>query len=493
MRLFATLHRPWFRLTERKNSLSRLADVGCKKTRTHSQYCLTKRDWTAIFVLEKREVEHMQRLLMHELIKWKNKNNRLPLILRGARQVGKTWLLKEFGSTAFSDVLYINFEKAPNLRETFDGDISPQRILDLLGALHGKKIKPQETLMIFDEVQEIPRALTSLKYFAETAPEYAICCAGSLLGVALHKGTSFPVGKVDILSLHPLNFEEFLMANNEQGLIDYIRTEGLKELPKAVTDKMTDYLKTYFIVGGMPRAVCTWLDTKDFSELEETQLGILATYENDFSKHPPSSVIPKIRHLWNSIPSQLAKENKKFIYGLVREGARAREYEEALLWLLDAGLLHKVGRISKAAVPLKSYEDLRAFKLYHVDVGLLRVLSELPPDAILDGMRVFEEFKGALTEQFVLTELLAKDSIRSIYYWTSEATAQLDFVFADKKRIYPVEVKAGENLKAQSLKIYREKFKPEISIRTALSNLRLDDGLLNVPLYALFNLEEYIS
>ncbi|MCL2747039.1 MAG: AAA family ATPase [Oscillospiraceae bacterium] len=434
----------------------------------------------------------MQRLLMQELIGWKNKKRRLPLILKGARQVGKTWLLKEFGRTEFSDVLYINFEKAPNLKETFEGDISPQRIIEILGALHGKKIKPQETLMIFDEVQELPRALTSLKYFAETAPEYAICCAGSLLGVALHKGTSFPVGKVDFLTLYPLNFEEYLMANNEQGLVDFVRKEGLHELPKAITDKMTDYLKMYFIVGGMPSAVSTWLDTKDFSELEATQLGILATYENDFSKHPPANVIPKIRHLWNSIPSQLAKENKKFIYGLVREGARAREYEEALLWLLDAGLLHKVGRISKAAMPLKSYEDLKAFKLYHVDVGLLRVLSELSPDAILDNMKVFEEYKGALSEQFVLSELVSKDFIRSIYYWTSDATAQLDFVFADKKNIYPVEVKAGENLKAQSLKIYREKFKPQIAIRTALSNLRMDNGLLNAPLYVLFNLENYL-
>jgi len=434
----------------------------------------------------------MRRLLMKDLIKWKSKKNRLPLILKGARQVGKTWLLKEFGKSAFNDVLYINFERTPSLKETFEGDISPQRILDILGALHGTRIKPQETLVVFDEVQEIPRALTSLKYFAEAAPEYAICCAGSLLGVALHEGTSFPVGKVEFLTLHPLNFEEYLIANNEEGLVDFVRKEGLRELPKAITDRMADHLKMYFVVGGMPKAISTWLETKDFSELETKQLDILATYENDFSKHPPANVTPRIRHLWNSIPSQLAKENKKFIYGLVREGARARDYEEALMWLLDAGLLHKVGRISKAAMPLKSYEDLKSFKLYHVDVGLLRVLSELSPYAILDGTKVFEEFKGALTEQYVLTELLVKDCIRSVYYWTSDATAEIDFVFADNKNIYPVEVKAGENLKAQSLKVYREKFKPEISIRTALTNLRMDDGLLNVPLYALFNLESYL-
>ena len=434
----------------------------------------------------------LKRLLMKDLIEWKNKKNRQPLILKGARQVGKTWLLNEFGKTEFNDVLYINFENAPGLKESFDGDISPQRIIDLLGALHGKKIKPQETLLIFDEVQEIPRALTALKYFAETAPEYAVCCAGSLLGVALHSGTSFPVGKVDFLLLQPFSFEEFLSACGEEALIDFIRKDGINTIPKAITEKLTDYLKQYFVIGGMPRAVSSWLETRDYSAVEIRQRDILETYENDFSKHAPANIVPKLRHLWNSIPSQLAKENKKFIYGLVREGARARDYEEAMLWLLDSGLLRKVGRITKAAMPLKAYEDLKAFKLYHLDVGLLRYMSELPPSAILDGIKIFEEFKGALTEQFVLTELAGKSFIRNIYYWTSEATAEVDFVFSDEKRIYPVEVKAGENLQARSLKVYRERYNPELSIRTSLSNLRLDDGLLNIPLFALFNLENYI-
>ncbi len=435
----------------------------------------------------------MKRLLMNDLIKWKNKKNRLPLILKGARQVGKTWLLNEFGRTAFENVLSINFENAPGLKEVFGGDISPQRILDLLGALHGKRIKPRETLMIFDEVQEIPRALTALKYFAEQAPEYAICCAGSLLGVALHSGTSFPVGKVDYLTLGPLNFEEFLLANGEASLIDYVRNSGLREYPKTIVEKLTDYLKQYFIIGGMPSAVNAWLDDRDYSEVEARQRDILETYENDFSKHAPKNIVPKLRYLWNSVPSQLAKENKKFIYGLVREGARARDYEEAMLWLLDSGLLRKVGRITKAAAPLKAYEDLKAFKLYHLDVGLLRVMSELSPDAILDGIRIFEEFKGALTEQFVLTELAGKDFIRNIYYWTSEATAEVDFVFADNKDIYPVEVKAGENLQARSLRVYRERYNPRLAIRASLSNLRLDDGLMNIPLFGLFNLESYIT
>ena len=434
----------------------------------------------------------MQRFLLRDLSEWKNKKNRKPLILKGARQVGKTWLLNEFGRTAFDDVLYINFENTPGLKESFDGDISPKRIIDLLGALHGKRIMPQKTLLIFDEVQEIPRALTALKYFAETAPEYAICCAGSLLGVALHSGTSFPVGKVDFLLLQPFSFEEFLIANKEETLIDYIRNNGVNEIPKIITENLTDYLKQYIIVGGMPSVVSTWLETRDYSAVEIQQRDILTTYENDFSKHAPRNLVPKLHYLWNSIPSQLAKENKKFIYGLVREGARARDYEEAMLWLLDSGLLRKVSRIVKPSVPLKAYEDLKAFKLYHLDIGLLRYMCELSPSAILDGIKIFEEFKGALTEQFVLSELAGKSFIRNIYYWTSEATAEVDFIFADDKRIYPVEVKAGENLHARSLKVYRERYNPELSIRTSLSNLRLDDGLLNLPLFALFNLENYI-
>ena len=430
---------------------------------------------------------------MDELFKWKNKKGRLPLLLKGARQVGKTWLLCEFGTLAFRDVLYLNFENMPGLKTDFDGDLSPQRILDLLGALHGKRIEPQETLLIFDEVQEIPRALTALKYFAESAPEYAICCAGSMLGVALHSGTSFPVGKVDFLTLKPLNFEEFLLANEEASLIKFVRSNGIGQIPKTIADKLTDYLKLYYVIGGMPGAVSAWIDTRDFSIVENRQLGILETYENDFSKHAPNNIVPKLRHLWNSVPSQLAKENKKFIYGLVREGARARDFEEALLWLLDSGLLRKVGRITKAAMPLKAYEDLKAFKLYHLDVGLLRVMSELPPDAILGGIRIFEEFKGALTEQFVSTEIAGKSFIRNIYYWTSKATAEVDFVFSVNSEIYPLEVKAGENLQARSLKVYRERYHPKLTLRTSLSNVRFDSGLLNIPLYSLFNLEGYLD
>jgi predicted AAA+ superfamily ATPase len=300
------------------------------------------------------------------------------------------------------------------------------------------------------------------------------------------------VGKVDFLTLQPLNFEEFLLANGEISLVEFVKNGGIRAIPKVITEKLTDYLKLYFIIGGMPGAVSTWLETRDYGLVESRQRDILETYENDFSKHAPGGIVPKLRYLWNSVPSQLAKENKKFIYGLVREGARARDYEEAMLWLLDSGLLRKVGRITKAAAPLKAYEDLKAFKLYHLDVGLLRVMSELSPEAILDGIKIFEEFKGALTEQFVLSELAGKRSIRSLYYWTSNATAEVDFVFADHKEIYPVEVKAGENLRSRSLQVYRERYNPKLSLRTSLSNLRLDDGLLNIPLFALFNLENYL-
>ena len=437
----------------------------------------------------------MKRKLMDGLLTWKNKKGRLPLILKGARQVGKTWLLNEFGRLFFDDVLYINFENTPGLKENFTGDISPKRILDLLGALHGKKIKPHETLLIFDEVQEIPRALTSLKYFAEKAPEYAICCAGSLLGVALHGGTSFPVGKVEFLNLRPFSFEEFLLANGEEAIIKLVKNNShdICEIPKAVAEKLTDYLKLYLVIGGMPAAVATWIETRDFGLVEKRQLDILETYENDFSKHAPKNIVPKLRYLWNSIPAQLAKENKKFIYGLVRAGARARDYEEAMMWLLDSGLLRKVGRITKAAAPLKAYEDMKAFKLYHLDVGLFRVMSELHPEAILDGIRIFEEFKGALAEQYTLSELVGFDFIRNVYYWTSEATAEVDFVFTHGKDIFPLEVKSGQNLQARSLKVYRDKFNPRLAIRASLSNLRLDDGLLNVPLYALFNIKNYLE
>ena len=429
---------------------------------------------------------------MEKLVEWKTRPGRLPLIVRGARQVGKTWLLTEFGKTAFDDVVYLNFENTPSLNELFLGNLEPQRIIDMIGALNGKKIIPEKTLIIFDEVQEAPRALTALKYFAENAPEYPICCAGSLLGVALHKGTSFPVGKVDFLTLQPLTFEEFLVANHEEELVRFIEKTDLIALPQPFVDKLTDYLKLYFVIGGMPAAVNAWLLHRDFTEVEEKQRAILDTFQQDFSKHAPVATVPKLRYLWNSVPSQLAKESKKFVYGLIKEGARAREYEDALLWLLDSGLLQKVGRVTNAALPLQAYEDLRAFKLYHLDIGLLRVMSGLSPKAITGSTRIFNEFRGALTEQYVLQELSAM-SLHTIYYWTSGATAEVDFVFSDGLHIFPLEVKAGENLQARSLKVFREKYAVPCAIRTSLSNVRLDEGLLNIPLYVFFNLKRYLA
>jgi len=416
----------------------------------------------------------MYRNLIENLKEWKDKKGRPPLILKGARQVGKTWLLNEFAKTCFEDMLYINFENMPNLNELFEGSIEPQRIIDMLGALNGKKIVPEKTLLIFDEVQETPRALTALKYFAEKAPEYPICCAGSLLGVALHKGTSFPVGKVEFLTLQPLTFQEFLEANKEQELVKFIKKTDYIPFPQPFANKLIDYLKLYFVIGGMPAVVNTWLEYRDFAKVEEKQHAILDTYQQDFSKHAPSAIVPKLRYLWNSVPSQLAKESKKFIYGLVKKGARAREYENALLWLLDSGFIRKVGRITKGALPLKA------------------AMSELSPKAITENVRVFEEFKGALAEQYVLQELSSMN-FKGIYYWTSTATAEVDFVFSDGLNIFPLEVKAGENLQARSLKVFREKYDVKFAIRTSLSNLRMDGGLLNIPLYAFFNLKCYVD
>lgn len=380
----------------------------------------------------------MERVLIDELHKWKNKSDRKPLILRGARQVGKTWLLKDFGKKFFKDVCYINFEQKDVLGAIFEGTLSPQRIIEQLSVYSGKKIQPADTLLIFDEVQEMPRALTSLKYFAEEAPEYAICCAGSLLGVALHEGTSFPVGKVEFLDLYPLSFREFLLANGEEMLLDYILNDGHRDLA-AFTEKLTDYLKKYFVIGGMPSAVLKWLDTHDFFEVDDVQKQLLAAYENDFSKHAPRQMIEKIRYVWDSIPSQLAKENKKFVYGLVRDGARAREYEDSLMWLSDAGEIIRTYNISKPDVPLKAYADLKSFKVFLLDVGLLRCMSGVSPKVILEGSKIFEEFKGALTEQYVCQELQLFKRLQTNFYWTSSSSAEVDFLVSDGMEVYPLE------------------------------------------------------
>ena len=435
----------------------------------------------------------MRRLLMPSLVDWAQKKDRKPLIIMGARQVGKTWLMREFGRNSFTDVFYLNFENTPGMDDLFSGEIRPQRIIDYLSALHGKRIDANETLLIFDEVQEVPRALTSLKYFAEEAPEYAICCAGSLLGIALHKNTSFPVGKVEFLTLEPLSFEEFLLANDEQLLLDQIHSHNIEPLPVLFSEKLIDYLKQYFIIGGMPAAVTKWIETRDFQEVEIVQSAILVSYEQDFSKHAPSHLVPKIRHIWNSIPAQLARENKKFLYGLAKEGARAREYEDALMWLKDSGLIRQLYRTTQAAFPLKAYIDMKSFKIFHLDIGLLRVMSGLLPEIIIEKESIFKEFKGAITEQYVLQQLSGIAELKDCFYWTNDATAEIDFLISYKNNIIPLEVKAGENLHAKSLRVYREKYNPVIAIRSSLRNLQYADKLLNIPLFVLFEVRNIIS
>lgn len=435
----------------------------------------------------------MYRLAMEHLKQWKERKDRQPLIVMGARQVGKTWLMKEFGKCCFEDVCYINFENPGAVADIFDGTIVPQRIIDLLGAYHGKKIQPQSTLLIFDEIQEVPRALTALKYFAEEAPEYAICCAGSLLGVTLHRGTSFPVGKVDFITLKPMSFQEFLLASDEEMLLDWTKLHYAEVMPEMFAEKYIDYLKKYFVIGGMPSVVKVWLETRDFYEVTQLQRKLLTSYENDFSKHAPTAVVPKLHHIWNSIPSQLAKENKKFVYGLAKEGARAREYEDALLWLKDSGMIRRVGLVKGGRLPLKAYEDLKAFKIYHLDIGLLRTLCEIEPDIILDSDKVFREFMGSLTEQFVLQELQAIEISPSIYYWSEGATSEVDYIFSMKNAIIPVEAKAGLNVHAQSLRVFCGKYEPEVAIKTSLKSFRMDNGMMNLPLYEIWNLKEMLK
>lgn len=425
----------------------------------------------------------MYRVAIEKLYKWKGSKRRKPLIIEGARQVGKTWLMKEFGSKAYADIVYINFDSNSRMAELFASDLNTDRLIMGIELYAGRKINPDNTLLIFDEVQEVPRALSSLKYFYENAPQYHIVCAGSLLGIALHEGTSFPVGKVDFLSLYPLSFKEFLMATIGERFAELL---GKQDYPMITSFKQTyiDALKQYYFVGGMPEAVQSFAEEKDFNEVREIQKRILAAYEQDFSKHAPIEIVPKIRMIWNSIPSQLAKENKKFVYGLVREGGRAKEYESAIMWLCDCGLVHKVSRVNAAGIPLKAYEDLKAFKLFIVDVGLLSCMTGLRQRTLLDGNDLFNEFKGALTEQYVCQQLKTIDDLGVYYYTNDRGSCEVDFIIDTGEQIVPVEVKAEVNLKAKSLKTYREKFNPEISVRTSMADYKKEAWLVNLPLYA---------
>ena len=426
----------------------------------------------------------MYRTAIEKLLKWKQNKHRKLMIIEGARQVGKTWLMKEFGQQAYADTVYINFDSNSRMAELFASDLDTERLIMGLELYAGHKIDPDNTLLIFDEVQEVPRALSSLKYFYENAPQYHIVCAGSLLGIALHQGTSFPVGKVDFMNLYPLSFREFLMANGQERFAELI---DKRDFQMITSFKLTyiDALKHYYYVGGMPEAVQNFAENKDFNEVREIQRRILMAYEQDFSKHAPNEIVPRLRMIWNSIPSQLAKENKKFIYGLVREGARAKDYEAAIMWLSDCGLVHKISRVNTAGIPLRAYEDLKAFKLFVVDVGLLGCMAGLRQHTLLDGNDLFVEFKGALTEQYVCQQLKNIEDLDIYYYTNDRGSCEIDFVVDTGEKIVPVEVKAEVNLRAKSLKSYQEKFSPEISVRTSMADYKKEEWLVNLPLYVI--------
>lgn len=426
----------------------------------------------------------MYRMAMENLLAWKQSRRRKPLIIEGARQVGKTWLMKEFGRQAYGDTVYINFDSNARMAELFASDLDTKRLVLGLELYAGRKIDPENALLIFDEVQEVPRALAALKYFCEDAPQYHIVCAGSLLGIALHRGTSFPVGKVDFLKLYPLSFQEFLMAIGKKQFSELLDQQDFSMIT-SFRETYADALKQYYFVGGMPEAVESFAENQDFNEVRQIQKRILAAYEQDFSKHAPNEVVPRLRMLWNSIPAQLAKENKKFIYGLVREGARAKDYETALLWLSDCGLVHRVSRVNAPGIPLRAYEDMRAFKLFVLDVGLLGCMTGLHQRTLLDGNALFVEFKGALTEQYVCQQLKTLADLELCYYTNDRGSCEVDFVVDTGGRVMPLEVKAETNLRAKSLKTYREKFSPELAIRTSMADYRKEDGLVNLPLYAI--------
>ena len=426
----------------------------------------------------------MYRMAMENLLAWKQSRRRKPLIIEGARQVGKTWLMKEFGRQAYGDTVYINFDSNARMAELFASDLDIKRLVLGLELYAGRKIDPENALLIFDEVQEVPRALAALKYFCEDAPQYHIVCAGSLLGIALHRGTSFPVGKVDFLKLYPLSFQEFLMAIGKKQFSELLDQQDFSMIT-SFRETYADALKQYYFVGGMPEAVESFAENQDFNEVRQIQKRILAAYEQDFSKHAPNEVVPRLRMLWNSIPAQLAKENKKFIYGLVREGARAKDYETALLWLSDCGLVHRVSRVNAPGIPLRAYEDMRAFKLFVLDVGLLGCMTGLHQRTLLDGNALFVEFKGALTEQYVCQQLKTLADLELCYYTNDRGSCEVDFVVDTGGRVMPLEVKAETNLRAKSLKTYREKFSPELAIRTSMADYRKEDGLVNLPLYAI--------
>ncbi len=426
----------------------------------------------------------MYRDKFKELNEWKLGDKRKPLIILGARQVGKTWLIQEFGKQEYKQMVYINFEKMKVLRDLFEVDFDMQRILTSLSVIARTAINPEDTLIVFDEIQEAVGGLTALKYFCEDAPQYHVIAAGSLLGMNLHQNTSFPVGKVDFLYLKPLSFTEFLKALDEGQLANLIENPDWK-IVSIFKDKLLNYLRYYLFIGGMPEVVSHFAEHRNFRYARQLQQKILTSYQHDFSKHAPKEIVPRINMVWKSIPSQLSKENKKFIYGAIKEGARAKEFELAIQWLLDCGLIHQCFRISKPDMPLAAYQDLSAFKLYHNDVGLLGAMAKIPLKTIIDGNAIFTEFKGALTENFVIQQLLLNHD-SAIYYWANESsTAEVDFVIQNEDEIIPIEVKSGTSIRAVSFKFFCEKYKPAKAIRTSLADYQQESWMTNLPLYAI--------
>jgi predicted AAA+ superfamily ATPase len=433
----------------------------------------------------------MKRNEMTQLITWKQSAKRKPLIIRGMRQSGKTWLMKEFGRLEYAKCAYVNFESNAALKSLFTSDFDIKRILTAIQIETGISVEPGNTLIILDEIQEAPGALTSLKYFQENAPEYHVVCAGSLLGTALRGHTSFPVGKVEFMDLHPFSYTEFLEALGHGQLVELLKGQDW-QLITTFKSRYIELLKQYYFVGGMPEAVLSFTQNSDYGEVREIQQRILIAYEQDFSKHAPNEIVPRIRMLWNSIPGQLAKENKKCVYGVLRHGARAKEYELAMSWLIDCGLIHKVNNVSKPAIPLKAYEDLGAFKLFLADTGLLAAMAGLDVKSLLEGNELFSEFKGALTEQYVLQQLITQKET-GIYYWSAEnSTAETDFLVQISGQVIPIEVKAAENLKAKSLRIFFDKYNPQTVIRTSMSDFRKEEWMINLPLYAISELPDMV-
>ncbi len=424
----------------------------------------------------------MQRLILQELLAWKASENRKPLILKGARQVGKTWILKKFGSEHFKKCIYLNFEASGVLQGLFEPDFDLKRILSTIEIVSGISVD-ENTLLIFDEIQEAPKGLTALKYFYENAPEYFVVAAGSFLGISLQQNHAFPIGKVDFLFLYPLSFEEFLLNSGEELLHRHLR-EGNVSIIRPFHEKLISLLRAYYFTGGMPEVLDFWLKKRDVKQVRALQQKILLGYENDFGKYAPAADVPKIRQVWVSVIRQLAKENRKFTYSELKKGARAQEFETSIQWLVNAGLVYKCHRISKPAIPLKSYAEPDAFKLYLLDVGLLNAMAGIDAQTLLLKNQVLKEYKGAMTEQFVCQVLRQK---YELFYWSSErGNAELDFLIQKESSVIPIEVKAEENLKAKSLAVYAEKFKPEEAIRLSMSFFREQDWMRNMPLYAAF-------